>query len=379
MKTGTVLLLLKWTSGFAVATVVIWGITSVFTENIVPELWSDAVGRNVPAAGWNRLGRKEGWAETRIGELGIAGNVTGDKEAPKVVIWGDSFVEAYHVPDEAKMQTRLNAILEASGRPSLHAVAVGESWWSVADYVFRIPDYETSLKPVALHVIHLHTLEDTFPDQYPGARVCLFLSEPGLHLRKFDNENHELEPPKQPGGLESRIYGARLQFFLHLRTKLGRIAKLEGLRFAPGTAGRADEAPAAHRDWDRFLDPSWGASPAPVEAWRFLLGKLKAATNAPILFVYAPPTPALQGGRIVIENPERNLALGFSELCKEEGMGFVSLEEPFRLFLDESGRFPNGFHNSRPWEGHYNPEGHRIVAEVINSWIEENRHVVYPD
>ena len=106
---------------------------------------------------------------------------------------------------------------------------------------------------------------------------------------------------------------------------------------------------------------------------------MDSTTEAPILFVYAPPTPALLSGDLILENPEKNLANHFSSLCKEQGIGFVSLEEPFLRFLEANGRFAKGFHNSRPWEGHYNADGHRLVAEAINSWIQENRHVVYPN
>jgi len=373
-------LFLKWSAGFSLSVLLIWSVTAVFTENAVPEVWSDQLKRNVPSKDWTKSSRREGWGKSHIGDLGLIGTSLPDiSEKPKLLIWGDSFVEAYHVSDPEKMHRQFNALHGTEAEGPLSAVSIGESWWSVADYLFRIPDYETALDDVRLHVIHLYTLEDVFPDQYSGARVSLFLSEPNLHFEKYDNEGHEIESPELSGGVESLLLQLRLQFFLHLRTNLTKIARLDGLRFSPGIARKPTADPAAHRAWSRFLDPSWGSAEPPLEAWRFLLRELDSVTEAPILFVYAPPTPALVSGRQVLENPEKNLADHFSSLCQEQGIGFVSLEEPFLRFLEENGRFAKGFQNSRPWEGHYNADGHRLVAEAIHSWIQENRHVVYPD
>lgn len=373
-------IVLKWLAGGFLSIGAIWVVTAVFSDSVPLEEWSGALGRNTLAPGTTYQERREGWATNHIGEHGLIASRPEDLAATeKIVIWGDSFVEAFHVEDSAKMHRRLTDLLRQEPRGKGAALAVGERFCSIADYRFRIPDYEAALKNVKLHVIHLYSLEDTFPDQYPGGRISLFLTEPNLHFEKYDNEFREIEAPVSPGRARVLIHQYHLQFFSRLRTSLTNIARLDGLRFAPGTAQKSTADPAAHRAWNRFLDPAWGSAEPPLEAWRFLLRELDSTTEAPILFVYAPPTPALLSGDLILENPEKNLANHFSSLCKEQGIGFVSLEEPFLRFLEENGRFAKGFHNSRPWEGHYNADGHRLVAEAINSWIQENRHVVYPD
>ncbi len=373
-------ILLKWLAGGFLSIGVIWMVTAVFSDSVPLEEWSGALGRNTLAPGTTYQERREGWATNHIGEHGLIASRPEDLAATeKIVIWGDSFVEAFHVEDSAKMHRRLTDLLRQEPGGKGAALAVGERFCSIADYRFRIPDYEAVLKDVKLHVIHLYSLEDTFPDQYPGGRISLFLTEPDLHFEKYDNEFREIEAPVSPGRARVLIHQYHLQFFSRLRTSLTNIARLDGLRFAPGTAQKSTADPAAHRAWNRFLDPAWGSAEPPLEAWRFLLRELDSTTEAPILFVYAPPTPALLSGDLILENPEKNLANHFSSLCKEQGIGFVSLEEPFLRFLEANGRFAKGFHNSRPWEGHYNADGHRLVAEAINSWIQENRHVVYPN
>lgn len=372
------LFITKWALGFTASIFITWAVTAVFSSNIVPEEWSPELERNVRASGWTISERNEGWASSSVHDLGLIGvSDPGIRTKPKVVIWGDSFVDAIQVDDPDKMHLQLSNLLDPKG--GVTAVAVGEPWWSFADYVFRIPTYETVLKNTRLHVIHLYSLEDTFPDQYPGARVSLFLSEPELHLEKYDNEWHELEAPRIPSRISDTAYRLRLHFFLHFRSRLERVIRLDGLRFKPGVQRSSGGELSVNKNWNRYFDPAWGSAEPPLEAWRFLLGKLDAATEAPILVIYAPPTPTLAGGSLVLENPEKNLVAHFSAVCRDRGIGFVSLEEPFRRYWMENGRFPNGFSNTRPWEGHYNADGHRLAAEAINIWIKENHHVVYPD
>jgi len=380
MQHSTVRIFRHWIVGAGLSLLAVWSITALFTAGGVPEEWSPVLQRNLLPEGWQTKERTEGWASSTVGDLGLLGVSASELAArKKIVIWGDSFVEATQVSDDLKMHRQLSRLFPQSEEIKITPVSVGERWWSVADYLFRIPDYETALGGVGLHAIHLYTLEDTFPDQYPGARVSLFLSEPTLSFHKYDNELHELESPSSVSRLSSLVHRSELQFFLKTRKQLVSIAQLDGLRFAPGTAQKSTGDPAAHRAWNRFLEPAWGSAEPPLEAWRFLLRELDAVTAVPILFVYAPPTPALKNGHLILDNPEKNLVAHFSALCAEHSFGFVSLEEPFRHFQQETGRFPKGFHNSRPWEGHYNADGHRLVAEAIYSWIQENRHVVYPD
>lgn len=373
-------LLLKWMSGGAISIGLVWLLTAVFTGNIHIKIWSPSLQRNILSPGSLILEREEGWATSVVGGHGIIGASQADLEAPsKILIWGDSFVEAFHVDDSAKMQKQLDGILHQRGEEGTATLAIGEHFASIADYRFRIPDYEKVLGKPNLHVIHIYSLDDTFPDQYPGGRRSLFLSEPELRLEKYDNEFREIEEPEVPGRARLLIERYRLQFFSRLRTNLMKIAKLEGLRFSLGVYRGMTVAPGAHRAWNRFLEPAWDPAEPPVEAWRFLLTELDEVTEVPLLFVYGPPTPALTKGTLVKENPEGPLVTRFAELCAERGIGFASLEGPFGSFLGETGRMPKGFHNSRPWEGHYNADGHRLVAEAIADWIELNRHAVYPD
>ena len=176
----------RWAIGIGFSVALIWIITALFTAKIVPEEWSLELKRNVRASGWTITERTEGWASSSVFEHGLIGTPLRDHQnLPKIFIWGDSFVEAIQVADDDKMHRQLSRLLASES--GMVAVGIGEPWWSVADHIVRLPDYERTLQDVRLHVIHLNSLEDTFTDQYPGARVSLFLSEPDLHFEKYYN------------------------------------------------------------------------------------------------------------------------------------------------------------------------------------------------
>lgn len=372
---------LRWFLGFIMSLFVIWAITAVGTENINPKVWSEQLHRNVPVQGWISHNRDEAWAKTEFGELGLRGTPTvAPPSVPKIFLWGDSFVEAAQVEDHYKMHRQLNELLATHGDRKIQVIPVGHRFQSFADYVFQIKPYEESISPCALHVIHLHSLEDVLPDRDQDARISLFLSRPDFHFVKYDNEFREIESPIHESPLKTLAYRLKLQFFLRTKKQISQIAKLEGLRFSVGEQRLSTkDAPPAANDWNRYLNPDWASKPPPVAAWNFLINSLKNSTSAPILIVYAPVTPALFKGKVIKLNPEKNLVNSFSEICGNHGVGFVSMEESFLEYHRSTGKFPRGFQTSRPWLGHYNSEGHRLVAEAIDRWIKDNHNAVYPD
>jgi hypothetical protein len=378
-KSVVVLTVLTWVAGFAISILAIWGITAFATENFYPMVWSEELQRNIPTPGWSFHNRNEAWAETQFGELGLKGtpNVA-EPSVPKIFLWGDSFVEAAQVPDHDKMHRHLNRLLPNGSDQEVQVIPLGHRFQSFADYVLQIPAYEKEIAPCMLHIIHLATLEDTYPDD--NFRISLFLSEPNFHFVKYDNEFREIESPIYESKLKSQVYRLRLQFFLRTKKQILQIARLEGLRFSLGEQHpTAKGARMLDDDWNRYLTPEWAAKAPPVKAWEFLIDSLRSTRNTPILVVYAPATPTLEKGETIAQNPEEKQVRVFGEICRERGLGFINMEQSFLEYHQVTGKFHKGFQTSRPWEGHYNAEGHRLVAEAIHRWIQENHNAVYPD
>jgi hypothetical protein len=106
------------------------------------------------------------------------------------------------------------------------------------------------------------------------------------------------------------------------------------------------------------------------EAWSFLLGKIISEVNVPLSFVYCPEIPRPSNGTIEWIDENGSLAEIFYKECARNGIGFINMGKEFCKFFERTGKFPRGFWNSRPGEGHLNEAGHKLVAQAIyNQYI----------
>jgi hypothetical protein len=51
------------------------------------------------------------------------------------------------------------------------------------------------------------------------------------------------------------------------------------------------------------------------------------------------------------------------------GIPVLNLAPPLADYAARTGHFLHGFENTRPGEGHWNAEGHRVGAEVLGRWL----------
>lgn len=297
--------------------------------------------------------RSEGFAKTWHGLYGINGirNIKNDKRS-KIIIWGDSYIEAHQVNDSEKIPQRITAKLSAAGlHDKLMSYGVGMSGDSVADYYFDIPRYENLTRDVYAHYIIITSFEDTLPDQPTDTSGGVFKSEP---LRFQEN------------GWAPRI------------PKIKEICNRFGVFFVwtPFLAVRSALT-------EFSLLPKWVRNghqsdilPQPVEPsdmlrkyWSFLFQEIQKQTEKPVNFVYCPVIPAMNGGKIIRDDRDDAKFLLFKEIAEGYGVTVLDAREPFISFYDQSGLFPRGFINSRPSGGHLNKYGHDIVAGLITSHI----------
>ncbi len=367
--------LFKWVAGFGISVLAIWAITAVCHSNYIPEVWEPEVDRNVPLAGWKFRYRYESWATTKLGRYGIPA-VEDLSRAPgdTILVWGDSFAEAHQVPDEVKFSRQLTRLWNENHQDKLTVAPVGRSSWSVADSYFFMSKYEEVAKDCRLHVFLLYRFEDTLPDRDPTLRVSLFLSEPEFHFERYDEESMIRYPPEEYDWKKAAVFKMNVQFFLKLVNQIRGWGAKGNLRFGLGPAANVKQSfRSIQLD---YLERPPSESEA---AWEFLFQSLKKQTDLPILFVYSPINPTVEDGKILLENPEAEYEKAFSKACAKEGIYYLSLEDRFVKSWTEDKEFPRGFHYSRPWSGHYNKTGHRIVAESIYEWLKANPDVIHPD
>jgi lysophospholipase L1-like esterase len=314
-----------------------------------------ALGRHVTAPGTSSRSRSEGWASSKVGEHGIRGLPGGRlPEGPKVVFWGDSFVEGVQVDDPERMAQVFTALAREQGL-DLSGVGIGTGGDTLIDSIVKAPAYERVLRPVRLNVFVLTRLDDTLPDHPRPCRAALY-SAPEPHIAPVDCP---------PSALALR-FGPLLSR-LELGGAFAAYVKLRGLslRLGPGPA------------LAQAVPPAPALSPAERDRlWAYLLEEMCRAAQGPALLLHLPLVPRLDHGAVVATSAEDALARDFAAASTRAGVPFLDLGPALAEHFRATGRLPHGLWNSPPGSGHLNPDGHRLVAQAIANYLQEHRDVL---
>jgi hypothetical protein len=362
MDSGTRKIVFLWITGGVLSVLALWGITAVTVNSRAEQVFDAELGRVVFRPTSVRQYRTEGWATTHYGRYGIPGIPDGTRlPGQKVMIWGDSHVEAQEVEDNQKTAVVANNLWflrHASNTVSF--ISWGESGACFANHCFDIPRYERVFPGPAKHYIVMSFTRRAFPNDLRSASA-LFLEEGG---------NYKIvEKPVNPPSARSvawrqRVTRARLHVFFKLYEKLS-ISTITQLRFKVGPVPRV----ALERELPPF-DLAYT-----TRGFTWIMRELKQKTSTPISVVYIPEVPKIVTGRIVFDPHELDAEEAsrkdvFRSVCQSEGIGFIDLTETFCDVVRKSHAFPRGFGNTRPSEGHLNALGNQLVAEAVIADVE---------
>ncbi len=352
-----------WFLGLTLSLAGAWAAGALFLDTVQPVVFDPQVRRWVAQPDTVFRSRSEGWASSRAGVHGIRG-LPGGKlpEGPKVVFWGDSFVEAMQVDDAVRMAqtfTRLAADsgLQDSGQ-GLCGVGIGTGGDSLIDSLFKLPDYAPVLGPVTLHVFFLGKISDVLPD-IPRDCRAIFRSAPELALVPA--------PGCPPNDLAQRLAPAFRELELAGAYEIYRKLQALDLRLRPGPVLNPSPVAAASGS---------GPPASPEGAWTFLLAELVQRAKGPVLLVYAPTLPRLERGQARQDDAEVGTALAFARTCQRLGVPFVDLGPAFAEHFRATGRLPRGFSHSPPGTGHLNADGHRMAAAAVVAHLKEQAHAL---
>lgn len=329
-----------WCCGFVIASAVIVTISPAFVSSLSFYEWSSVVNDYVMADGHVHRNRTEGWSTTTYGPHGLSAPRTASgQQGPTVMIWGDSFVEAHQVNDSEKIVEHVRRLSSQRGRTNIHAIAVGRSYWSVADYYYNIPAYERLLG-CDCHFIVLadQGLKDLCPDENR------FYSQPMYHFVR----RSEVDVSK------NRLIGIahrwKIQDLLLVPFKVvsSLSDELRGLRFSLGHAGRCGVS--SERPDSRVL--SGVADPNQIlGGWRYALNMLRQSTNKQIVIVYVPDIPRISGGQVVCQDDQSQWSERLAALCVVQGIHYLDMTQPLLRDWYTTGKLSRGFHNGRPGGG----------------------------
>jgi hypothetical protein len=344
-------LLPRWAAGLVLATLIIWPLTAPFLTTFTHYKWDPQLQRYVEPEGFVKASMTEGWAQSHYGKHGIIGipDVMAVHE-PKIILWGNSFVEGAQLSDDLKLARQTTDLFRQRGLPVV-AVPVVHPGWSLADCCLRIPEYEKLVDPVC-HVVVVTTMKDTLPD----GRA--FVDRPEFAIR----DSFALPAHQDQMAAMNRLH---LLFLGRVMGMAGRLLESDGSAALRFTCGPAPHSPAPL--------PTCADPESRRKAWDFLLGYLRSRTKRPIVLFYAAQVPTILKGAIQYDDPDRQPMEEFAGACRRHGIEFVNVTSAYCDFYRQTGCFPLGYINGFVSHGHWNQYGHRLMAEaIVEHYIKEH-------
>jgi len=353
-------------AGLVAAAVAFWLIGAVFVTGTVCYRWDDALGVTLPRPGSWHWETREGVALSCWQAHGISGLPAVQPGGEHILLWGDSHVEASQVWDSAKLHAQISDRLgnpeDVAAMPKV--LAIGRSGAMVADYIVWIRAYEDLLPNVRQHLVLCTAVDEFLPDRPDALNAKLLSTAHGFEVVP--------ETPRRAsrlGQLAMDItYFGRLAALQGLLRTMGQAFAFDTMEFLPTPA----EQRASHTAPASPSGQATAENPSAVEAaCRFSVGELSKQSDLPITVIYAPVVCSLDAGRYQWHAPDPRAQI-LRRVCAQHGVAWVDVSEAFRDYTRTTGRFPRGFHNGRPAQGHFNRRGHRLIAEAVVDRLRRN-------
>lgn len=340
--------ILNWLLGLLLATLAIWGIGAVLLSDVMVWQFDDVTGRWLPAPDRPYTYTREGWGTTTWQtHARLAERLPADNE-PTVVFWGDSYVEALQLDDREKMFNVFSRLADQRGS-DLRGIGVALSGWDLDDYYDLLPKLKGRLGKPRVHLFVVH-IKDILASSiaFPDAPMP-----------------SDIEADHRPRFLTLRPWFYRLDLSAFWALPRDAAETVRNLRLAPGPV---PQAPDADPGWVEFFRPPDWTTFDPR-----LFTTLQGRADAPIAFVLLPynypKIPPLPGTHERLRWEDAWFYKPFVEACRRHGVPCIDMAGPFDEFYERTGRFPRGFVNTIPGEGHLNADGHRLVAQAVANWL----------
>jgi hypothetical protein len=363
----------RWVRGLGVAALSLVGALAVaemalrvfFAERLESNNHHRIFAEFDEVLGWRKKADFTGWHVTpeysvreTLNERGLRGQLVPYEKPPgelRVLVLGDSFVEAYSVAREDSLSELLEDELAARTGGPVEVINAGTGGYSTDQELLFFREEGCKYSPDVTVLCFFYN--DVEPNTRAAhTRYGFITPKP-----RFVVEGDELrlanvpitERPRQVadtepelGPLERSFYVARL---------LGRWRNVPALRRLGATLGLAEPAPGAggsYFDAQALRGEGWSITTRLLEQ---LAREVGAAGSR--LVVFYVPTPAMDA-------QDEALAGMLGEACAEIGAPFV---DPLARFREEDARLveESGRGLYYPRDGHWDEAGHALAAQLL--------------
>ena len=321
-------------AGFCIACMAISLAGAIFRTSPSLYTFEPSLGFAVRQEGSFKQERNENWVTNRYGKLGleVRNAKSLSSHRAKVLLLGDSYIEAAMIPGPRQMQNLVKL-------PAADCLAVGYSGIGSAEYCYLMHQLPRAIPKISAWIIFIGDVYDLKGESLERCRKNSLGALPRASSSLIDRTTARL-----------RLYSLRA---LLRRWRLYRCDFL-GNR------------------WLKKKDSPSPVSPSSSSPLAAVCQELKqAAGGRPLLFVYAPHVPQVRDNRVGFEDEEKAFGRELEKVCGSLQIGFINLEKDFVQFYRRTGKFPRGFFNTPPSKGHLNEAGHAIAASAVSRYFQE--------
>lgn len=324
--------------------------------------------------------RKEGAAYIRINRDGFLHGSRVPAKPPgtyRVAVLGDSFIEAFQVPDEqtfcAQLERRLQGCSDLADR-RVEVLNFGVSGYGTAQELLMLRHYVWQYEPdlVLLAFFPGNDLRNNSADLEPYQVRPFYRLQSGKLVLDDSFRQH-------PDYLKAQSAWVRCKVGLtdHLRT----LQLLYGLRDAwRQRAAPAGAGPSPGIDLAALAEPRdrpWQNAWELTERLLTETAGEAARHHAPFIVMTVSSDVQVHPDESVREAARRQLGVPdlfyaerrLDQWGRQHGITVIKLAEPMGRYAREHSAYLHGFENTQRGVGHWNADGHRIAAEIAAAAI----------
>ena len=314
------------------AFIIIYLLGAFFLESCMEAIYDDTLQIACPRQGIKEYSRSENWCTNQYGKLGfeIHDEYKLNHNKNKILIYGDSYVEAKMLPWYQRVQNQIQ-------NDKYDVLGIGCSGWSSIEFNDIMHRYKAIIKQDIMHVIILADINDVLPSEN----------------NSFTNRKPRLRQVKS-NIFRRFVIKYKANIIYHLYKKL--ISQKLNFNI---------------KEKNNFFKENYQALNN-EHYWYEMLNVMKSnSPNGNLLFIYIPTVPRIHHNKLDFIDDSGDIAMAFQKACKDNNVGFINLVETEIRYYHETKRFCRGFPLSRPGEGHCNADGHRLIAQAIEEYINQ--------
>jgi len=282
----------------------------------------------------------EGYSRSKFNSLGFRGSELTDRNPGllRILALGDSYTEALQVNEKYTFCNLVKINLSKKLDQNVEVINAGRSSASPAYYIHLSEFYINTVSPDAV-IIQLNKgdISGDFYDSYNN----FYVVRNNSGFSTVQNKNFISNMPfiqKHPA--MSIIFDSAV-----LRLGYFKIQKSYRLRIDKQTP-QSPQVPSDYRDRIKWM-----------------LSSFKEHYEDPIVW-FIPD--------IDFYNDNNEFSVIETELetaSNHIGINYLNTRNALYSYYRKNKQTPVGFNNTSPWKGHLNPEGHRVVAELLTERI----------